>query len=186
MRTDYSTRRASIFFALSPDFPQSQSFAEIVVALYASPMSCYEIAEFIKAKTGIIFTPRSVERVLKESGVTLRKIKEAFGIAVKKKRVVWAYRSPTHKKKQKRLQLPRRLRYEVLKRDGFKCVLCGQTAKDSLLEIDHIKAKIFGGTNNLSNLRTLCFDCNKGKQLLDKEFSYDHQPPFSMVSGSSS
>lgn len=56
------------------------------------------------------------------------------------------------------------LRYDVLKRDNFKCVICGATTKDGVkLHIDHIKPVSKGGKTILSNLQTLCERCNMGK-----------------------
>lgn len=59
-----------------------------------------------------------------------------------------------------------RLRMSVLKRDNFKCVLCGRTpATDPsiLLEIDHIIPWSKGGQTTIDNLQTLCSLCNNGK-----------------------
>lgn len=56
------------------------------------------------------------------------------------------------------------LRYDVMKRDGFRCVLCGRTADDGVkLHVDHILPIAKGGKTIKSNLRTLCEDCNHGK-----------------------
>lgn len=56
------------------------------------------------------------------------------------------------------------LRYDVLKRDGFRCVLCGMSSKDgAILHVDHIIPVSKGGKTELSNLRTLCERCNMGK-----------------------
>ena len=56
------------------------------------------------------------------------------------------------------------LRYEVMCRDGFRCVLCGRKASDGVrLHVDHIRPVSRGGKTELSNLRTLCQDCNLGK-----------------------
>jgi hypothetical protein len=56
-------------------------------------------------------------------------------------------------------------RYDVLKRDKFRCCICGRSAKDNIkLEVDHKFPKSKGGTNDLDNLWTLCFDCNRGKK----------------------
>lgn len=60
------------------------------------------------------------------------------------------------------------LRYEVLKRDRV-CCLCGATKDDSILQVDHIKPRSLGGTNDLSNLQTLCAPCNRGKSNRDDE-----------------
>ena len=58
------------------------------------------------------------------------------------------------------------LRYKVLCRDHFRCVICGRSpAKDHgvVLHVDHIIPWSKGGQNIEENLRTLCFDCNLGK-----------------------
>lgn len=59
-----------------------------------------------------------------------------------------------------------RLRFLVMRRDRFRCVLCGRTpATDPKIElhIDHIVAWSKQGRTDLSNLRTLCSRCNLGK-----------------------
>lgn len=57
------------------------------------------------------------------------------------------------------------LRYDVLKRDGFRCQICGRTAQDGVkLHVDHIIPVSKGGKSEMSNLRTLCSDCNMGKK----------------------
>ena len=58
------------------------------------------------------------------------------------------------------------LRYAVLSRDKFRCVVCGRspaTALDVVLHVDHILAWSKGGKTVLENLRTTCSDCNLGK-----------------------
>lgn len=58
------------------------------------------------------------------------------------------------------------LRYRVLKRDGFRCVLCGRspaTEHGCELQIDHIVPFSKGGKTVEENLRTLCDRCNQGR-----------------------
>ena len=56
------------------------------------------------------------------------------------------------------------LRYQILKRDGFRCQICGRSQEDGVvLHIDHIKPVSKGGKTIPSNLRVLCADCNLGK-----------------------
>ncbi len=73
-------------------------------------------------------------------------------------------RNQTEAQRQRSLLTPS-LRYEVMKRDGFKCVICGRSAAvDGVkLHVDHIKPVAKGGKTEMSNLRTLCQDCNLGK-----------------------
>jgi hypothetical protein len=63
-----------------------------------------------------------------------------------------------------RKSLPKRLRFEVFKRDSFKCQYCGASAPDVLLHVDHIHPLAGGGEpNDITNLITACDTCNLGK-----------------------
>jgi ATP adenylyltransferase len=62
--------------------------------------------------------------------------------------------------------VPDSVRYQVLKRDR-RCLLCGATAKDKPLHVDHIVPRSKGGATSLDNLQTLCFECNGGKNNKD-------------------
>lgn len=63
----------------------------------------------------------------------------------------------------KRNPIPQAFKHEVFKRDGYRCLECGATNKKCKLEIDHILPVAQGGTDELSNLQTLCEECNKAK-----------------------
>lgn len=61
-------------------------------------------------------------------------------------------------------KVTRAMRYDVLRRDGFRCVKCGRGREDGVkLHVDHIKPVSRGGKSVMSNLQTLCEDCNCGK-----------------------
>ena len=62
-----------------------------------------------------------------------------------------------------RKPLSKKTRFEVFKRDGFKCMYCGAHPPAVILEPDHIKPVADGGTNRMDNLITACFACNRGK-----------------------
>jgi len=64
------------------------------------------------------------------------------------------------------MSISKKNRFEVFKRDGFRCVYCGKTPPAVLLEIDHIQPKALGGKDNIQNLVTACFDCNRGKRAI--------------------
>ena len=57
------------------------------------------------------------------------------------------------------------LRFEVFRRDGFRCVYCGRRAAEQgvTLEPDHRISIAAGGTDTLENLVTSCRACNAGK-----------------------
>jgi hypothetical protein len=71
----------------------------------------------------------------------------------------------------KRKAIPKKLRFEVFKRDSFACQYCGRKAPEVILEIDHIKPHSKGGTDDLLNLVTACEWCNSGKS--DRPLSDD-------------
>ena len=59
-----------------------------------------------------------------------------------------------------------RLRFKVLNRDNFTCVMCGASpAKSPNVELpfDHVVPWSKGGETVLDNLQTLCANCNLGK-----------------------
>ena len=64
----------------------------------------------------------------------------------------------------KRKQLGNKIRFEVFKRDKFTCQYCGKKSPDIVLNVDHIKPVSKGGTNDIINLITSCFECNSGKK----------------------
>lgn len=60
-----------------------------------------------------------------------------------------------------------KLRAEILKRDGYRCLKCGACTKidkSTKLEVGHIIPVARGGLSQPNNLQTLCFSCNQGKK----------------------
>ena len=62
-----------------------------------------------------------------------------------------------------RKTLSKKLRFDVFKRDGFKCQYCGITPEKEILQVDHIIPVAEGGENDMDNLITSCQPCNLGK-----------------------
>ena len=56
-----------------------------------------------------------------------------------------------------------KVRFERFKKDSFQCQYCGRKTPEVILEIEHIVAVANGGTNDIENLTTACWDCNRGK-----------------------
>ena len=59
------------------------------------------------------------------------------------------------------------IRYQVLKRAGGKCELCGCSAKEKPLHVDHIIPRSKRGSNDIENLQVLCMECNLAKSNRD-------------------
>ncbi len=56
-----------------------------------------------------------------------------------------------------------RTRFEVFKRDGFRCIYCGASPVERPLHVDHVEPISKGGTDDPANLVTACAECNLGK-----------------------
>lgn len=62
------------------------------------------------------------------------------------------------------MAIRKRTRFEVLRRDGFKCRYCGLAGPEGAgLTIDHVVPVSLGGNDDPSNLVAACKDCNAGK-----------------------
>jgi hypothetical protein len=59
--------------------------------------------------------------------------------------------------------ISKKLRFEVFKRDSFKCQYCGRTAPEVVLHADHVQPVAAHGKTDILNLITSCLDCNLGK-----------------------
>ena len=55
------------------------------------------------------------------------------------------------------------MRFEMLAASGSKCALCGISAKDRPLDVDHIVPRSKGGRSSVDNLQVLCSKCNRSK-----------------------
>lgn len=63
-----------------------------------------------------------------------------------------------------RISLKPGIRFNIFKRDHYRCQICGRTAQDgAILEVDHKHPVILGGKDDIENLWVLCFECNRGK-----------------------
>ena len=59
--------------------------------------------------------------------------------------------------------IPAKKRFEVLKRDNFRCCYCWKTWKDVTLEVDHVIPRSKWGSDDFNNLITCCRECNMWK-----------------------
>jgi len=80
---------------------------------------------------------------------------------VRKGREAWEHRRRGHR------PISGSVRYQVFSRAKFRCELCGVSAEDKGLEVDHIFPKSRGGKDDLSNYQALCYSCNSAKRNTD-------------------
>jgi len=71
---------------------------------------------------------------------------------------IWSHRTSN------RAPVSGSIRYQVLKRASFRCELCGISAEEKALEVDHITPKNLGGEDSINNYQALCYSCNASKK----------------------
>ena len=103
-----------------------------------------------KQKTGKVF--RDPDR-------GIRSLHEQ-GFLIKVKKGVYCH-NPNHIKRIKLSNFSSAQKITILKRDNYKCVICGQGKKEGFkLHVDHIKPKNLGGKSEIKNGQTLCAKYN--------------------------
>ncbi len=117
---------------------------------------------YIKKKD--IFMGSDVEELRKEVFEVFQKIqKDTNDIG----QWINHFNSNINKIKNKKVRKPitSNLRHEVFKRDKFSCCDCGanKDKNNVMLHLDHIISVSQGGTDEFSNLQTLCNVCNMSK-----------------------
>jgi len=60
----------------------------------------------------------------------------------------------------------RSLRERIFRRDGYRCVYCGEVFPPETLTLDHVQPKLKGGDRSEGNLVTACRACNTEKGAL--------------------
>lgn len=86
------------------------------------------------------------------------------GYLIKVRKGVYRYDSKAVKQRQLYDFTPEQ-KQQILKRDDYKCVVCGKGKKDSVeLHVDHIISKDLGGETIVENGETLCSQHNFQKK----------------------
>lgn len=88
------------------------------------------------------------------------------GFLIKVKKGIYRY-EPSAVKQRKIDDFTPEQKEAILKRDGYKCVICGRGSKDGIeLHVDHIKPRYLGGKSTIENGQTLCAQHNFIKKTL--------------------
>jgi len=96
---------------------------------------------------------------------SIRNLHES-GFLIKVKKGIYRYDPNAVKEKELEEFTPKQ-KAIILKRDGYKCVICGRGKKEGVeLQVDHIKPKYFGGKATIENGQTLCAQHNFIKKSL--------------------
>lgn len=94
---------------------------------------------------------------------TVVSIKDTTGLGHTNKTSKTIKSKPRSHVLKKRRAIPLNIRHDVLVNANYTCQYCGAKAPKVKLEVDHIVPVSKGGTNHVTNLQCLCFDCNRGK-----------------------
>ena len=130
-----------------------------VIDLYNNGYGCPAIVSMLELPV----TARSVQRYLKSIGI-IRPRALALEMAEERRQQTISAKWSNYVPQHKRSSVSSARRYRIMARDGFKCQICGNGLKQgAVLEIDHKIAIMNGGTNEDSNLQTICNICNNGK-----------------------
>lgn len=108
------------------------------------------VTQEYKNRTGLVF--RDPDR-------GIRKLHQS-GFLIKVKKGVYRYEPELEQNKELE-DFTEKQKSEILKRDGYKCVICGKGKEDGVeLHVDHIKPKDYGGKATIENGQTLCSQHN--------------------------
>lgn len=115
-------------------------------------------------------SPKGRNEYIKEKKYTYEQYVELYNCAVQQHK-----RRPAEGTAAfERSKMTSSLRYDIIKRDMGRCVICGRSAKDGVkLHVDHIVPVSKGGKTEPNNLRTLCSECNMGKRDKYDEYGYN-------------
>ncbi len=90
------------------------------------------------------------------------------GFLIKVKKGIYRY-DPDAVKQHELEDFTPQQKEAILKRDGYKCVICGRGKKEGVeLQVDHIKPKYLGGKSTIENGQTLCAQHNFIKKTLNQ------------------
>ena len=138
---------------------------EWLANMYKKGKSCNEIAELLKDDHNITITARALSDKIRQI-TPIRTRQEAKQNAIKRGRMVYLKKPESEKYKQKGISAL--LRSEVLRRDDYKCIKCGNSPKTGYsIELHHRDCN--PQNNTFDNLDTLCFLCHRGLHALKKE-----------------
>jgi len=134
-------------------------YEDEIISLYKSDKGAPQIVFELQLPV----TARSLQRWLKKRGL-IRTRAEAFALSESRRVLTIQNKWKDYRAVFKRKLLSPAKRFRIMTRDNNRCKLCGANASSGVwLEVDHIVPVHEGGSNEDTNLQTLCKECNVGK-----------------------
>jgi hypothetical protein len=155
-----ATRRQIAAAISAADLSQLEYYEKVVTRYPGPVLRKRKIVEFVD---GVYKLSNEIGRLDEWERATLRAICEArvADFVAERQHRIWAHRAGNSD------PLPGSLRWQIISRAFGRCEACGVSSAERALEVDHIKPRSHGGSNELSNLQALCSLCNVQK--LDRE-----------------
>ncbi len=111
-------------------------------------------------------SPKGRVNLKKEAVFDFEQMQVSFGSIARSRLDRQTYRALSY---VERGEVSDSLRYDILNRDNFQCVICGASSREGArLHVDHIVPIAKGGKSVPGNLRTRCERCNIGKSDKDE------------------
>lgn len=124
------------------------------------------VGKVLTSKADLVERSGREYRLVEDEALSLEEREELLALCKAKVDAYFAARGASIWEHRHRGQRPMSgtLRYDVLKRARFRCELCGISADEKALEVDHILPRNRGGSDDPSNLQGLCYTCNASKR----------------------
>jgi len=140
--------------------PQSQS-GLLVEYFYKNPGRAISHPEIVDWATAV--WKRRTNKVFRDPDRAIRKLHQE-GFLIKVKKGVYKYDPDAVKNRELEDFTPEQ-KAEIMKRDNYRCVVCGRGINDGVeLQVDHIRSKDDGGKAEVVNGETLCAQHNFQKK----------------------
>jgi len=151
-----ASRRELAAAFLSEDESQLEYYEQITQSMPGRVLTQHGVV--VRDGRSYELAPEYSQLTAQETGAAIRLCDEALAtFKAERGKKIWEHRAPGLGR------MPGKLRYETLKRAGFRCELCGISADERALDVDHILPRKAGGRDVLENFEALCWRCNKDK-----------------------
>ncbi len=139
---------------LAKDQSQIDYYAEITKIMPGKVLRKHKIVEYVE---GIFkldlnnISDQQKEQLVKICDNKILQYEEKYG------KTIWKHRARSSR------VISGSIRYKVLTHAKHRCELCGISAEEKALDIDHIVPINKGGPNVIENMQALCYTCNSQK-----------------------
>lgn len=113
------------------------------------------------SRVGSKYSVNSYKRYFGGFGHLSKRVTAHYEKKISENQLLAKWKSP----RMQRSRIPDAVKFKIMERDGFMCRVCGRSGPEDhvKLNVDHWIAVANGGSDEVSNLVTLCAPCNRAK-----------------------